>query len=84
MMHRAVQDARIQIAKTSNGRNAWGAYQHYGNPFFCPFLPTSFPIENEPKIVARVQKKTREIKPSAIKKKRVAKKARKAVTRSKR
>ncbi|HEY0077759.1 MAG TPA: CHAT domain-containing protein [Pyrinomonadaceae bacterium] len=34
LMHAAMRDARIQIARTPNGRTTWGAYQHYGNPFF--------------------------------------------------
>ncbi|HVF49459.1 MAG TPA: CHAT domain-containing protein [Pyrinomonadaceae bacterium] len=33
-MHNAMRDARLEIARTSNGRATWGAYQHYGNPFF--------------------------------------------------
>ena len=34
LMHAAMRDARIGIASTPNGRTTWGAYQHYGNPFF--------------------------------------------------
>jgi hypothetical protein len=37
MMHTAMRDARIEIARTSNGRTTWGAYQHYGNPYFQLF-----------------------------------------------
>lgn len=33
-MHEAMRDARRAIARTSNGRTTWGAYQHYGNPYF--------------------------------------------------
>ncbi|HEV7857845.1 MAG TPA: CHAT domain-containing protein [Pyrinomonadaceae bacterium] len=40
MMHHAIKDARIQIASTSNGRTTWGAYQHYGNPYFEIFYST--------------------------------------------
>jgi pimeloyl-ACP methyl ester carboxylesterase len=34
MMAHAMRDARLAIARTSNGRTTWGAYQHYGNPYF--------------------------------------------------
>ena len=33
-MHLAMRDARVAIASTDNGVATWGAYQHYGNPFF--------------------------------------------------
>ncbi len=33
-MHDAMRQARLAIAKTTNGRTTWGAYQHYGNPYF--------------------------------------------------
>ncbi len=36
-MHRAMQEARLAIARTPNGRTTWGAYQHYGNPYFRLF-----------------------------------------------
>jgi hypothetical protein len=38
-MHRAMQTARRAIATTSAGTRTWGAYQHYGNPFFRLFEP---------------------------------------------
>jgi hypothetical protein len=34
VMSAAMRDARLAIARTSNGRTTWGAYQHYGNPYF--------------------------------------------------
>ncbi|HYJ88101.1 MAG TPA: CHAT domain-containing protein, partial [Pyrinomonadaceae bacterium] len=33
-MHVAIREARLAIAATPNGRTTWGAYQHYGNPYF--------------------------------------------------
>src|SRR5690606_10897373 len=33
-MHIAMRDARVAIAATHGGATTWGAYQHYGNPFF--------------------------------------------------
>jgi hypothetical protein len=36
-MHEAMREARLTIARTPNGRTTWGAYQHYGNPYFRLF-----------------------------------------------
>jgi hypothetical protein len=36
-MHEAMKEARLGIARTPNGRTTWGAYQHYGNPYFRLF-----------------------------------------------
>jgi hypothetical protein len=36
-MYRAMQAARQRIMRTPNGVRTWGAYQHYGNPFFRLF-----------------------------------------------
>ncbi|HET9712745.1 MAG TPA: CHAT domain-containing protein, partial [Pyrinomonadaceae bacterium] len=36
-MHEAMRLARLEIASTPNGRTTWGAYQHYGNPYFQLF-----------------------------------------------
>ena len=36
-MHEAMKRARLAIAATPNGRSTWGAYQHYGNPYFRLF-----------------------------------------------
>ena len=32
-MHVAMREARVEIATRAGGRT-WGAYQHYGNPYF--------------------------------------------------
>ncbi len=40
-MHLAIRQARLEIAATTNGRTTWGAYQHYGNPYFQFFFPSS-------------------------------------------
>jgi pimeloyl-ACP methyl ester carboxylesterase len=33
-IYEAMKQARLAIARTPNGRTTWGAYQHYGNPYF--------------------------------------------------
>ncbi|MEO6809874.1 MAG: CHAT domain-containing protein, partial [Isosphaeraceae bacterium] len=33
-MHQAILRARVAIARTPGGRGTWGAYQHYGNPYY--------------------------------------------------
>jgi hypothetical protein len=40
-MHEAMKRARLEIARTPNGRTTWGAYQHYGNPYFQLFYAAS-------------------------------------------
>jgi hypothetical protein len=40
-MHVAMQRARQEVAERPfNGSRTWGAYQHYGNPFFRLFQPS--------------------------------------------
>jgi hypothetical protein len=40
-MHIAMQQARLRVAEGPfNGSRTWGAYQHYGNPFFRLFQPS--------------------------------------------
>jgi hypothetical protein len=34
LMHKALAEARYQIASKPYGVGTWGAYQHYGNPYF--------------------------------------------------
>ena len=38
-MHAAMRNARRAIADSSSGERTWGAYQHYGNPYFRFFNP---------------------------------------------
>jgi CHAT domain len=38
-MHEAMRQARIAITETAAGVATWGAYQHYGDPFFKLFDP---------------------------------------------
>ncbi|HEU5431779.1 MAG TPA: CHAT domain-containing protein [Thermomicrobiales bacterium] len=54
-IYRALRDARVAIAATPNGAQTWGAYQHYGNPFFRFFarLPASVPPAAAPHRRAR-------------------------------
>ena len=33
-MHSAMRRARIAVWNLDNGLHTWGAYQHYGNPYF--------------------------------------------------
>jgi hypothetical protein len=40
-IHVAMRQARLAIASTPNGVRTWGAYQHYGNPYFRFFDPTA-------------------------------------------
>jgi len=38
-MYDAMRHARLAVMKTSTGFRTWGAYQHYGNPYFRFFAP---------------------------------------------
>ena len=38
-MHVAMRQARLQIAGQPHGVRTWGAYQHYGNPYYRFFDP---------------------------------------------
>lgn len=40
-MHQAMRDARCAIADPPNDIRTWGAYQHYGNPYFYLFDPAA-------------------------------------------
>lgn len=40
-MHSAMRQARLQIAGQPHGVRTWGAYQHYGNPYYRFFDPQS-------------------------------------------
>jgi hypothetical protein len=40
-MHSAMRQARLQIAGQPHGVRTWGAYQHYGNPYYRFFDPES-------------------------------------------
>ncbi|MBI3950310.1 MAG: CHAT domain-containing protein [Acidobacteria bacterium] len=50
-MHVAMREARCLIAGSQNGARTWGAYQHYGNPYFRFFDPYS--------LTSSVQSRTR-------------------------
>jgi hypothetical protein len=39
LMHVAMREARRLVAQLSSGIRTWGAYQHYGNPYFRFFDP---------------------------------------------
>ena len=36
-MHLAMRDARLSMANPPLGAGTWGAYQHYGDPYFRLF-----------------------------------------------
>lgn len=38
-MYLAMQRARLAAANSPNGEQTWGAYQHYGDPYFRMFYP---------------------------------------------
>ncbi|HKP03002.1 MAG TPA: CHAT domain-containing protein [Chthoniobacterales bacterium] len=38
-LHEAMRAARVAIARQPEGTRTWGAYQHYGNPYFRFFNP---------------------------------------------
>jgi CHAT domain-containing protein len=43
-LHEAMKAARIEIANRGDGgRSTWGAYQHYGDPYFRIGLPQTTP-----------------------------------------
>jgi hypothetical protein len=69
-MHEAMKVARLTIASTPNGRTTWGAYQHYGNPYFRLFY--SNPQAQNQNDNARAHKATKS--PTRPKRNRPAKK----------
>ena len=73
-MHEAMKQARLTIARTPNGRTTWGAYQHYGNPYFRLFYE-----ETKQKTTGQRKKKS-----TASKKSTAGKKARKTTRRKSR
>jgi hypothetical protein len=42
-MHRAMQEARLEVISPPNDTRTWGAYQHYGNPHFHFFDTATAP-----------------------------------------
>jgi CHAT domain-containing protein len=58
-MHEAMRNARLEIASTPNGRTTWGAYQHYGNPYFRLFYAQRQPtIPGKPKKTTKSRKRS--------------------------
>lgn len=43
-MHEAMRGARLSIASAPDGETSWGAYQHYGNPYFRFFDPEGMSV----------------------------------------
>jgi len=58
-MHEAMRNARLEIASTPNGRTTWGAYQHYGNPYFRLFY-----AQRQPTTPGKTKKTTKSRKRS--------------------
>ena len=58
-MHVAMKEARLAIARTPNGRTTWGAYQHYGNPYFRLFYETAKPPAAPKKARKAMRRKSR-------------------------
>lgn len=63
-MYAAMREARLAIADTGGGYLTWGAYQHYGNPYFRLFEPvksetreTRTRSKQRPKSTARAHKR---------------------------
>jgi CHAT domain-containing protein len=42
-IHLAMLQARLAVARTFGGRGTWGAYQHYGNPYYRILSPREAP-----------------------------------------
>lgn len=47
-MYRAMRDARRKVASVKSGLRTWGAYQHYGSPFYRFFHQGSMNKPEEP------------------------------------
>lgn len=73
-MHQAMREARKAIATELAGSRTWGAYQHYGNPYFRffenPTAPPKVPRAATPKKKPRPAAKARKGKPRAATKRR--------------
>jgi len=46
-MYLAMQHARVEIATPPSDTRTWGAYQHYGNPYFRFFDPARMMVKAE-------------------------------------
>ena len=68
-LHEAMRDARRDIAQREYGVKTWGAYQHYGNPYFRFFDESTFATEPSLPASATAKKSSRRGKKS-VKKKR--------------
>ncbi len=68
-LHRAMREARRAVATDPAGARTWGAYQHYGNPFFRFFVTPASSPTNKPrarkKPGVRKSHKTRSKSPAA-------------------
>jgi hypothetical protein len=64
-MHRAMREARQAIATDLRGSRTWGAYQHYGNPYFRFFQNSAVPLVDEPGAPAANRKASGRVTPAA-------------------
>jgi hypothetical protein len=64
-MHRAMREARQAIATDLRGSRTWGAYQHYGNPYFRFFRNSAAPLVDKPGAPAAKRKASGRVTPAA-------------------
>lgn len=60
-MHVAMQQARLRIFDARNDPRTWGAYQHYGNPYFRFFDPTWMHPKKNRKPSSRGKKRKKKV-----------------------
>jgi hypothetical protein len=63
-MYEAMKEARTTIADLSTGRLTWGAYQHYGNPYF-QFFQKPLTYQDEDQRPAKGKETTAKVKKTA-------------------
>lgn len=64
-LYEAMRDARRAIASRDYGVQTWGAYQHYGNPYFRFFGENLLAVESEPEATAVKTRRARKQRPAA-------------------
>jgi hypothetical protein len=64
VMYEAMKETRTTIADLSTGRLTWGAYQHYGNPYF-QFFQKPLTYQDEDQRPAKGKETTAKVKKTA-------------------
>ena len=73
-MHAAMREARLKIATEPGGNRTWGAYQHYGNPYFRLFHSvTILGTQPTPQPAAKTPTRKQKSRPKTTTRKRGAK-----------